>query len=223
MYSKRDEHETQQRYSKRFQQYGYSPKSLGWTKGKQDVRFSVLTSQYDFAGKSILDVGCGFGDINIMLNARYGTNYTYHGIDLVEDLVVEGRNRFVAPHITFTVGNFLTLANETKYDYIIASGIFNHVLHDLDGYEFISLCMNKAFHIVNDGIAFDFLSDKVDYKLPHTFHCAPERALTMAYGLTRNVVLRSDYMPFEFSLFMYKDDTFSSEDTLFHRYKLLNQ
>jgi hypothetical protein len=67
------------------------------------------------------------------------------------------------------------------------------------------------------------LSDKVDYKLPHTFHCAPERALAMAYGLTRNVVLRSDYMPFEFSLFMYKDDTFSSEDTLFHRYKLLNQ
>jgi hypothetical protein len=36
-------------------------------------------------------------------------------------------------------------------------------------------------------------------------------------------MLRNDYMPFEFALFMFKDDTFSSEDTLFHRYKLLNQ
>jgi ubiquinone/menaquinone biosynthesis C-methylase UbiE len=74
-------------------------KSLGWNKGKQDVRFEILTSQYDFAGKSILDIGCGFGDINLMLNAHYGTNYTYHGIDLVEDLVTEGRNPDLPRHI----------------------------------------------------------------------------------------------------------------------------
>jgi len=223
MYSKRDELETQLRYSKRFQQYGYSPKSLGWNKGKQDVRFAVLTSQYDFAGKSILDIGCGFGDVNLMLDAHYGTNYTYHGIDLVEDLVTEGRKRFTAPHITFEVGNFLSQSYTTTYDYIIASGIFNHVLHDLNGYEFISMCMNKAFGMANDGVAFDFLSDKVDYVLPHTFHCAPENVLAMAYKHTRNVVLRNDYMPFEFAMFLFKDDMFSNEDTLFHRYKLLNQ
>jgi len=223
MYSERDETETQQRYSQRFKQYGYSPKALGWDKGKQPIRFNILTSQYDFAGKSVLDIGCGFGDLNTVLTARYGTNYTYHGIDLVADLVNEGRNRFAAPHITFEVGNFLTYPPEVKYDYIIASGLFNLKLKDIDGYDFITMCMNKAFDLVNDGIAFDFLSDKVDYQLTDTFHSAPERILQIAYTHTRNVVLRNDYMPFEFATFLFKDDSFAPEDTLFHRYKSLQQ
>jgi 2-polyprenyl-3-methyl-5-hydroxy-6-metoxy-1,4-benzoquinol methylase len=64
-----------QRYSRRFAEHGYSPKTLGWDKGKQDIRFAVLTSQYDFAGKRVLDIGCGFGDLNRTLRARYGANY----------------------------------------------------------------------------------------------------------------------------------------------------
>ncbi len=223
MYSQRDEQETQQRYRQRFHQHGYSPKALGWDKGKQDVRFDVLTSQYDFTGKSVLDIGCGFGDLNTTLTDRYGTNYTYHGIDLVPDLVAEGRNRFVAPHISFEVGNFLTNDDARQYDYIVSSGIFNHKLQDLDGYVFIESCMRRAFAMASDGIAFDFLSDKVDYQLPHTFHSSPERILSLAFSLTRNVVLRNDYMPFEFAVFLWKDDSFSREDTLFQRYKLAHQ
>lgn len=45
-------------YRKRFAEYGYSPKTLGWVKGKQDIRFSILTSQWELEGKRILDVGC---------------------------------------------------------------------------------------------------------------------------------------------------------------------
>jgi SAM-dependent methyltransferase len=223
MYTKRDEAAMQQRYIQRFQQFGYSPKTLSWDKGKQDVRFSVLTSQYDFAGKSVLDIGCGFGDINTVLTSLYGTNYTYHGIDLVADLVNEGRKHFNAPHITFEVGNFLTHPAIEKYDYIVASGTFNLKLKDLDGYDFITMCMDKAFGLANDGIAFDFLSDKVDYQLADTFHSAPERILQMAYARTRNVVLRNDYMPFEFATFMFKDDSFAREDTLFQRYKKIHK
>ena len=219
MYSERDEKDTQQRYSQRFHQHGYSPKALGWDKGKQDVRFDVLTSQYDFTGKSVLDIGCGFGDLNTTLTARYGTSYTYHGIDLVPELVTEGQARFTAPHISFAVGNFLNSDDQTQYDYIVSSGIFNHKLQDLDGYVFIEACMRRAFAMAKDGIAFDFLSNKVDYELPHTFHSAPERILSLAYTMTRNVVLRNDYMPFEFAVFLWKDDSFSREDTLFQRYK----
>ncbi len=49
--SKTDLDATISRYSKRYQQYGYSPRSLGWDKGKQELRFEVLTSLYDFRGK----------------------------------------------------------------------------------------------------------------------------------------------------------------------------
>jgi len=52
------------RYSSRFQKYGYSPKTLGWDKGKQDLRYQMLFREFSLEGKSILDIGCGFGDAN---------------------------------------------------------------------------------------------------------------------------------------------------------------
>jgi len=55
------------RYSRRFESFGYDPRTLGWDKGKQMVRFELLTSQIDLRGKRILDIGCGFGDLNIFL------------------------------------------------------------------------------------------------------------------------------------------------------------
>lgn len=71
--------------------------------------------------------------------------------------------------------------------------------------------------------AFNFMSDKVDYPLTHIFYSSPERILAMAYRFSRNVVLMNDYMPFKFSTFVFKDDQFSVEDTLFHRYKSLRK
>ena len=65
----------------------------------------------------------------------------------------------------------------------------------------------------------DFLSDKVDYQHEHTFHNAPEAVLAFAYGLTRNIVLRNDYMPFEFSILLLKDDSFDTADAAFNAYK----
>ena len=78
-----DIEDTCTRYAVRYQQYGYSPKTLGWLKGKQDIRFEILTSQYNFANKSVLDLGCGFGDLNITLSKK-NIPYTYLGIDLAK-------------------------------------------------------------------------------------------------------------------------------------------
>lgn len=63
--------DTVARYSKRFGEFGYSPKSLGWNKGKQDIRFEILTSLYNFHDKTILDAGCGFGNLNQTLMSQY--------------------------------------------------------------------------------------------------------------------------------------------------------
>lgn len=76
--------------------------------------------------------------------------------------------------------------------------------------------------LCSDGLAFDFLSDKVDYRHEHTFHSSPEKVLEIAYKYSRNIVLRNDYMPFEFAIIIFKDDGFDKQDTVFHRYKLLH-
>lgn len=214
-----DKQETIERYSSRYQKFGYSPKSLGWDKGKQDVRFEILTSQYDFSEKSILDIGCGFGDLNKTLYEKYVNNYSYLGVDLVPDLVNEARQQYVGEQINFRTGDFLDLSFDNTFDFVIASGIFNHRLNNVNNYDLIEAAIIKALSLSNDGLAFDFLSDKVDYQLEHTFHSSPEKILSIAYKYSRNILIRNDYMPFEFALFIFKDDSFSTEDTLFNRFK----
>ena len=98
---------TIKRYHDRYCEFGYSPKSLGWGKGKQDIRFDILTSLYDCRNKTVLDIGCGFGDLNITLEQKF-KSYRYLGCDLCEDLVAEGRKRY--PNAHFLVGDFLELS-----------------------------------------------------------------------------------------------------------------
>jgi len=205
-------------YSERYKEYGYSPKSLGWDKGKQNVRFDILTSQYDFQGKSLLDIGCGFGDLSMYLDRKY-TSYKYFGIDLLKDFIREARERNSQYYKRFENADILDFTPRQNYDFAVASGTFNLSLQDIDNYEYLNLVFEKTFAICNDGFAFDFLSDKVDYQLNDSFHYAPEKVLELAYKYSRNIVLRNDYMPFEFAIFLFKDDSFKKEDTLFCKYK----
>ncbi|MCL1880882.1 MAG: class I SAM-dependent methyltransferase [Oscillospiraceae bacterium] len=205
-------------YSSNYREHGFSPKALGWTKGKQQMRFEILTSQYDFNDKSVLDIGCGFGELNETLK-KY-QNYSYFGVDLMEEFVNEAKNRLENEHIKFECCDFLKKDfSETKFDYAILSGTCNLKFTSIDNYDFVESVMSKTYSLVNDGFAFDFLSNKVDYELEHAFHFDPAQILSMAYKYSRNVVLRNDYMPFEFSVFVFKNDDFSKEDTIFSRYK----
>lgn len=216
--SQKDKEEVQRRYSERLKKFGYSPRTLGWDKGKQKIRFDILTSQLDLSDKSILDIGCGFGDLNLILAQKY-KNYQYTGIDIVWELIEKGREIFNQKHITFRGGDFLAEKFQTNFDYAIASGIFNFKLKDNANYQYIENVIQKALNLCSVGFAFDFLSDKVDYQYEHTFHSSPEKILQIAYKYSRNLILRNDYMPFEFSLFVFKDDSFKKETTLFKRYE----
>ena len=220
MHIDKDFQNVKNQYQEKYDQHGYSLKSLKMDKGKQDIRFDVLTSQYDCNGKSILDIGCGFGDLNRKLKTF--DTYSYLGIDLVDDFIKEAESRYLGNNIRFECANIFERTFDEDIDYAIGCGIFNMKFLERDNYDFVEAVMDKIFGAVNDGFAFDFLSDKVDYTLPETFHYSPEKILSMAYKLSRNVILRNDYMPFEFALFVFKDDSFLKEDTLFCRYKKLH-
>jgi len=214
-----DKHKVIERYSKRYNEFGYSPKTLGWDKGKQDIRFDILSSFFELKNSTILDIGCGFGDLNILLGEKINQDYSYIGIDIVPVLIEEAQKRFNSENIEFMVGDFLETEIKKPVDIALASGIFNFKLDNSDNYKYIENVMRKAFEISKTGLAFDFLSDQVDYQYEHTFHSNPGKILELAYSLSRNVVLRNDYMPFEFSVCIYKDDSFSKEDTVFDYYK----
>lgn len=205
------------RYEDRYKSYGYSPKTLDWDKGKQDMRFSILTSQCDLRGKAILDIGCGFGDLNRVLKDVTGGVYSYYGIDVVSSLVSEATKRYGSDDVQFACGDYLAM-EIPEFDFAIASGIFNLKFPGVDNYQFIKRVMAKTFDKCRLGLAFDFLSDKVDFCKENTFHSSPSRIIEMAYGFSRNIVLLNNYMPFEFSLFVFKDDSFDPACTIFNQW-----
>ena len=58
---------TIERYNKRLKKYGYDSRTLGWFKGRQPIRSEVVSEIGELDNCSILDVGCGFGDLDRFL------------------------------------------------------------------------------------------------------------------------------------------------------------
>ena len=195
-----------ERYNKRLEQFGYSPKTLGWPKGRQNLRFYILLNHWDINGKDILDFGCGFGDMYGYLKEKnYKANY--FGIDINKNLISEGRKKYpeaaLEPIDVFSEGFY------GNYDYIYSSGTHNTKISD--NWKFVE----KTFELFNGhaklGFALNFLSDKVDFKEEGAFYYNPSRMLDIAYKYSNRIVLRNDYMPFEFTVFVDKRKDFDKD------------
>ena len=217
--SKKDSNKIITRYTDRYTKFGHSPKTLGWDKGKQFLRFSILTSYFNLKSKSVLDIGCGFGDAIDYFNKVF-KKYEYSGIDIVPKLIAEAKRKHAGK--TFYCSDFLEMKLKRKFNFAFGSGIFNFKLEKSDNYGYIENVIKKSLESVDEGVAFDFLSDKVDFKYEHTFHSSPEKILKIAYKYSNNIILRNDYMPFEFCLIIFKDGTFDKAGTIFNRYKRIN-
>ena len=69
---------TQEIYKDLFKQYGAKDeRSLGWSKNKQNYRFErCLRFLKPKCGESLLDIGCGFGDLYRYLQSNGGGQNT---------------------------------------------------------------------------------------------------------------------------------------------------
>jgi len=200
-----------QRYTGRYEQYGYSPETLGWGRnGRQDVRFSVLGELAIRDGNaSVLDVGCGFGDLYAFLKSR-GWNGQYTGIDLVPVLVEKAKE--IYPGISVFQNDIGDAAVEAA-DYVIASGIFNAQLDNEPNDTHIEQSLRRMFGLCNKAICVDFLSTYVDFRKDGSWHTDPAWALQRAKEMSKRVVLRHDYMPYEFALIVVREDGISPLNT----------
>ena len=192
---------TIRRYNRRLTRFGVGEKALGWgEKGRSGLRNEILLSLWELKTRSILDFGCGFGGLLDHLKTRGVPESRYLGIDINPRLIAQARR--LHPQARFEVVDILRDETPLSADYVFSSGVFNHRLKDNDG--FIRACLARFDEIAGRGFAVNFLSSHVDYRLKHTFHSDPARILDLAYRYSNNVVLRNDYMPYEFTVFVDK-------------------
>jgi SAM-dependent methyltransferase len=204
-------------YLKLFEKYGQSPKSLGWDKGKQFLRFDQLTKYYILKDCSILDIGCGFGDFATYLKSKDAwESIHYLGIDLIDDFVQVATKSHDQDNFRFISGEFIETNFSDKFDYVISSGVFNLNNDFEDNYKLLENFIAKMLSHCNKSVSIDFLSDQVEFKHSHNFHWEPSRVLKMAYKFSKNISLSNDYFPFEFTIRINKDDTFNMDTTVFN-------
>jgi len=187
-------------FDKRVRAHGYSP--LGCDYGSwetQKDRFNVMAAAAPLEGKSILDVGCGFGDFYEYLGTSL-KNFDYLGIDLSKEMLETARERH--PSGTFREVNLLSEDIEPR-DIVIANGIF-YLLGD-DGWAHMQTIVERLFALAGEAVAFSSLSTRADRINEGEFYADPEQVLSFCLTLTPWVVLRHDYHPGDFSVYLYRD------------------
>jgi SAM-dependent methyltransferase len=201
-------------YNRRLAQFGHDPRTLGWPKRRHRLRYAILLGHWDLKGRSILDYGCGFGDMYAFCRDQ-ALDVDYEGVDINPELIAEGRKRY--PEAKLSVRDPLREGLERSYDYAFSSGVHNIKLED--NWSFIEQGFELFDKSCTRGFALNFLSDKVEYKLEHAHHTDPVRVLELAYRYSNRIVLRNDYMPFEFTIFVDKQDAFDKERAVYPEYR----
>jgi len=212
------------RLSSLFNEFGDDERSLGWTKKKQNLRFQQIVSRLNIMNKEILDIGCGFGDLYSYLKLNNDVLFNYTGIDIMPEFIELAKKK--NPEGCFLTADFMNWDSNKRFDYIIACGCFFNLdpINEDESYSFINDFISKALSALHENglICLHFLNDKVDY---HTskedFHVSPERVLSISYGYSRRVILDNSVFPFETCIYIYKDDSFSKETTVFSDLNLI--
>lgn len=203
-----------ERYNARLDRFGYDPRTLGWTKRQHLLRYEILLSHWPKAGIDLLDFGCGFGDLYAYCRDTGREEIRYHGIDINPRLIAEGLRRY--PEADLTARDVTGTGFPRTYDVIVASGIYNFRLED--NWRFIAKTFELFRASAKRGFAVNFLTNRVDFNDSTLYYADPCAVLDLCYQYSRRVVLRQDYMPFEFTVFVDLNDTFDKNYTVFLDY-----
>ena len=65
--------------------------------------------------------------------------------------------------------------------------------------------LSQMYAICRKGIAFNIMSTKADFIEESEYYADPGIMLTFCLTLSKNVVLKHDYMPHDFTVYIYKD------------------
>jgi len=172
---------------------------VSWTSRKDQIlRFMVLSSIGDLRGRPILDVGSGLGDFYFFLNQEVG-NVRYTGIDIVPDFVAYASDRF--PEVKFLERNIMDMPEDQRFDYVLSSGALTFKVEDNEDFYFSVI--EKMFRLSRIGTGFNMLN--LAHHSDDQIYAAydPKRIASLCENLTSKMEVRTDYMPEDFTVFLY--------------------
>ena len=193
-----DDRRTIAHYQNLVERFGIDSQALGWRdKRSQTERFVVLVSGDLDAGASLLDIGCGQGDLYSWLRENE-IWVDYRGIDLTPAMVVQARARFPEAH--FDVASLFDLDDSYRAHHVVASGIFS--LRQEAPFEFLQAAVTHLYRLAEVSLAFNCLSTRGEHQDHGEYREDPVAALEFCLTLTPFVTLRHDYHSGDFTLLL---------------------
>ena len=200
-----DTHRVIRGYQLRIAKYGATFASLNsGSLEKQKIRHQVHASALLGSDPSVLDIGCGLGDFYQSLKED-GRNCQYTGYDIVPEYVAECRKRY--PEANFQVRDIFREDIDGAYETIVMSQLLNNRYQKSDNLQVMKTALSLAFRHTRISVSVDMMSTYVDFQNPDLFYYSPEEIFRFAKSITRRVVLRHDYRPFEFCIQLFHEDT----------------
>jgi cyclopropane fatty-acyl-phospholipid synthase-like methyltransferase len=195
-------------YKSLYDKHGISHNAVQTSSDKSQLaRYSNLVKNIP-NDESILDIGCGFGGITSYLFDDKNHNAEYHGIDFVEEFILNGINSD-NPLISYEVIDAAKESYPKGYDWCIASGIFNNAMED--NWAFLKKVISEMMNAANKGIAFNLLSTYVDYQSEGLYYFNPLEVLDfLKKNVSPLVLLDHSYrvkegvIPYEFTIQVFK-------------------
>jgi SAM-dependent methyltransferase len=188
-------------YEEAFLQYGESPESLQWGNYRSmALRFRQLVAGLDINGRRILDVGCGMGDLLPYLYAK-SSDFNYLGVDIVSEFIEIAKKRYKGHD--FKLADPFTEKLHQKFDLIFLSGVLNIKVPNYQ--EERKERIKKLFGLAGEAFAFNMAGTWK--QLPDAYpvsYMRTQEVLDFCLTLTPKVILRSHYLPRDFTIVMYK-------------------
>lgn len=177
----------------------HDPRGLGWRDAvSQQVRFQVLADVADLTGASILDEGCGFGDLYPYLTTRF-PGITYTGVDINSAAIAVAKERY--PEVSFEACDFSQYEGK-RVDYVLSSGALTFRIEDYD--LIYRSHIRKMFDLCTKGVAFNVLDLHGIAETDEYLGYDPNELSAFCRTLTPNVQLRHDYSPEDFTVYLYR-------------------
>lgn len=202
-------------YQNKFKEHGVNNQSLFIPGRKQNVRFNAIREIGINDMDSVLDVGSGFGDLFRYLKETIVFKGKYTGVDIVPEFIEASKSLY--PDVDFRLLDILQEELQEQWDFVVLSGTLNINIGE-QHLEFVKRMITKMFLLSKKGVSIDFVSTYGDDRNKNIFRADPSEMFSFCKTLSKRVSLRNDYLPWEFCVYLYKDDSIT-EDNIFSQYQ----
>lgn len=173
--------------------------ALGWENEEGQLqRFEILSRIGDLNHCSVLDAGCGYGDLSKYLRKKFPM-VRYFGVEQMPELLDIAAERYAnQPETLFFQGDF-SCSELPVTDYIFVSGSLNYSNTDP---LFVPRMIERLFNNCRIALGFNLLN-----------YADPAQGLIVSYKpafiteycrqLTKKVSFFDDYKPNDYTIFMY--------------------